>query len=71
MRQQSRQPDRGPVRQIIGLLSRHVYSKKESLKKTLGLTGKVQKAACYIKSTLDKKEKPLTLTLGGDADGRR
>ncbi len=57
MRQWSRQPDKGPVGQIKGLLSRHVYSIKESWKAALCLTSKGQKAACQRKSTTDKKER--------------
>jgi hypothetical protein len=49
MRQQSRQPDRGPVGQIKGLLSQNVYSKKESWKTAPNLTEKGQKAAHKIK----------------------
>jgi hypothetical protein len=56
MRQQSRQLDGGPVGQI-GLLSRHVYSKKESWKTALNLTKKGQKVAHQMKSTTDKKER--------------
>jgi hypothetical protein len=68
MRQQSRQPDRGPVDQKKGLFLRNVYSKKESWKTALSLTEKGQKAAHQIKSTMDKKGKLLTLTPGDIAD---
>jgi hypothetical protein len=62
---------RGPVGIIKGLLSGHVYSKKESWKTALSLTEKGQKAARQMKSTTDKKEELLTLTPGDDADRRR
>jgi hypothetical protein len=64
MRQQSRQPDEGPVSQIKKLLSRHVYSKKKSWKTALSLTKKGQKAACQMKSTTDKKERIAYSNLG-------
>jgi hypothetical protein len=57
MRQHLRQPDRGPVGWIKGLLSRHVYLKKESLKTALSMTEKRQMAAHKTKSTTDKKER--------------
>jgi hypothetical protein len=45
MRQQLRQPDMGPMGQIKGLLSQHVYSKKESWKTPLSLTEKGTKGS--------------------------
>jgi hypothetical protein len=54
----------GPVGRIKGLLSRHKYSKRESRKAALCLTEKGQKAACQRKSTMDKKERTLTLNSG-------
>jgi hypothetical protein len=50
----ARQGASGPNK---GLLSWHVYSKKESWKAALGLTIKGQKAAHQRKSTTDKKER--------------
>jgi hypothetical protein len=46
-------------------------TKKESWKTALSLVEKGQKAARQMKSTTDKKEEFLTLTLGGNVDGRR
>jgi hypothetical protein len=57
MRHQLRQPEEGPLGQLKGLLSRHVYSKKESWKTAVSMTEKGQKAACQMKSTTDKKER--------------
>jgi hypothetical protein len=57
MRQQSRQLDGGPVGQIKGLLSQHVYSKKESRKTALNFTKKGQKVPHQMKSSTDKKER--------------
>jgi hypothetical protein len=57
MRQKSRQPDGGPMGQINGLLSQHVYSKKESWKIALSLTEKGKKASRQMKSTTYKKER--------------
>ncbi len=56
MRQQLRHPDGGPVGWIKGLLSWHVYSRKESWKAVQSLNKKGQKAARQMKSTKDKKE---------------
>ncbi len=70
MRQQSRQPDVGPVGSIKGLLSQHIYSKKESWKTALSLTEKGQNATHQMNSTKEKKEL-LTLTPGDGGDGRR
>jgi hypothetical protein len=66
MRQQLRQPDRGargPNKK--GLLSGHIYSKKESWKIALSLTEKGQKAACEIKGTMDKKKKRTAYSNSG------
>jgi hypothetical protein len=54
----------GPVGRIKGLLSRHVYSKRESCEAALCLTEKGQKAAHQRKSTKKKKERLLTLDSG-------
>jgi hypothetical protein len=61
----------GPVGQINGLLSWHVYSKKESWKTALNLTEKGQNAVRKMKSTTGKKRTELlTLTLGEMHYGR-
>jgi hypothetical protein len=54
--QQPRQPDGGPVGQIKGLLSWHVYKRKESWKVALFWSTKGQKAACQRKSPWIKKD---------------
>jgi DNA-binding HxlR family transcriptional regulator len=56
-----RQQLRGPAARIKGLLSRHVYSEKKNWKTALSLTEKGQKAACQMKSTMDKKRKNCLL----------
>ncbi len=58
---------------IKGLLSGHVYSKKESWKTALSLTEKGKKEVRQMKSTTDKKEELLTLLrvmmqIGDDKD---
>ncbi len=57
MRQQSRQPEGGPVGPNKGLLSWHVYSKRRAGKQLLVWLKKGQKAARQIKSITDKKER--------------
>ncbi len=49
---------------IKGLLSQHIYSKRESWKAALCLTETGQKAAHQRKSTTDKKARTLTLNSG-------
>ncbi len=61
MRQQPRQPDRGPESRIKGLLSRNIYSKRESWTTALSLTEQGQKAACQRKIPLIRKSYSLWL----------
>jgi hypothetical protein len=68
MRQQSRQPDVGPVGCKKGLLSWNIYSKRESWTIALSQTEQRAKGSLPEKNTPVKKEL-LTLAPGNIADG--
>jgi hypothetical protein len=68
--QQPRQLDRGPVGQIKGILSRHIYLRKGELRSSSLLVYKRANGSLPKKSTTDKRKNAYCKLWGVVAEGR-